>query len=77
MTINPNDPWYPVVVPRGFYVAHPGVPIGLKLAAEALGCEVLRDFGVARDLGPVDAAWEMADAMIERANRDEETDDAK
>lgn len=84
-TINPDDPWYPTKrmghTHQGPESHNPGVPIRLNLATEMMKSphtvrlaestwtpSVTTRKVTALEL--VDAAFELADAMIERANRD-------
>lgn len=74
MKINPEDPWYPVDRLVDDKSAQSGVPIRLKLAAMAMQGFIATYPGethaVDRDAIQV-WSFGMADAMIDRANRDE------
>lgn len=80
MTIKPDDPWYPNPYTLGEVYPHSvlggcptcrGVTIRLNLATEMMKSPNLSHL-FAIDKGNVyDAALKAADAMIERANRDE------
>lgn len=82
MTIKPDDPWYPAVVPSGFYLGDPGVPIRLHLAAE-MAKGILAGCGRAWDMSEdtrqdiVLDAEAMADELIARMNHNERTGDGK
>lgn len=77
MKINPNDPWRPVITSGDTKdeIFCPGVTIRLKLAVEMMNSPIL--FGVCDPEDEpttneiMDRALFLADAMIERANRDE------
>lgn len=80
MKINPNDPWYPIGFESGGHDT--GVTIRLKLAAEMIKSPAWFAvwFG---DVSPenvriddfINAALGATDAMIERVNQDEGSDD--
>jgi hypothetical protein len=75
--IRPDDPWYPTNPGTDDI----GVTIRLKLAAEMMKSPYLADLCTrvssrSNQDDLIEGAFELADAMIERANREESTDKA-
>ena len=84
--IRPGDPWYPNPYKRGENCPHQsegnggcpaclGVTIRLKLAVEMANSPQLHIECLRHNMNVVDGAFYLADAMIERENRDEGSDD--